>query len=348
MKGRIFPGILGLAILAAGVARAQQSVKPLPQLAASPQAAPAGPDLAVTMKAIEEKLRSVGRLTFTVTITVKGTPPSINPTSVELMSIAADPKTCSLRVVERHELGLSNYEVYLEEIAGVDVLTSEDSMNAALSAHLNEPSLHSIVVEPSLYSVRVGDWHQHDFQFQTREAAEQFGALLRESVKQCSAVSVMPREPETGSPSLTETINFIADKLTSQGVVSDSAKITKDDLGISAQVGWDHNISKVSSPATCVIQLNGIGMGTGEVRLSLRRIGKIEVIKLKDSQPLAGMLQNGWRITSAPSTFVLEITAPGGESKELYFSDETLANRVAKAMVHAAELCGAGGNREPF
>jgi hypothetical protein len=24
----------------------------------------------------------------------------------------------------------------------------------------------------------------------------------------------------------------------------------------------------------------------------------------------------------------------------LFFSDETLANRVAKAMVHAAEICG--------
>jgi hypothetical protein len=29
------------------------------------------------------------------------------------------------------------------------------------------------------------------------------------------------------------------------------------------------------------------------------------------------------------------------------FSDVDLANRVAKAMVHAIELCG-GGNKDPF
>ncbi|MGA2171298.1 MAG: hypothetical protein ABSG62_24200 [Terracidiphilus sp.] len=32
---------------------------------------------------------------------------------------------------------------------------------------------------------------------------------------------------------------------------------------------------------------------------------------------------------------------------EFYFYDEDLANRVAKAMLHAVELCG-GGNHDPF
>jgi len=344
----ILVGILALTIAATGIAWTQQSAAPAQLTPASPQTAPASPDLAVTMKAMEEELRSVGRLTSTETISVKGKPPYSYPVSWEPMSVDADPKTCSLRVVERDERGTHNYAIYLEEIAGVGVLTLEDSINAGVSALNNEPSFHSIVFEPSLYSVRVGSWHQHNFEFQTRESAEQFAALLRESVNQCSAVPVTPRAPAIGSPSLTETISFIADKLTAQGVVSALANMTKDDLGFSMPVGSDINISKVSSQATCVIQLNDIGMDTDEVRLSLRRIGKIEVIKLKDSQPFAGMLQNGWRITSAPSTFVLEITAPGGESKELYFSDETLANRVAKAINHAAELCGAGANKEPF
>jgi hypothetical protein len=32
---------------------------------------------------------------------------------------------------------------------------------------------------------------------------------------------------------------------------------------------------------------------------------------------------------------------------EFYFFDESMANRVAQAMVHAVELCG-GGNKDPF
>jgi hypothetical protein len=30
------------------------------------------------------------------------------------------------------------------------------------------------------------------------------------------------------------------------------------------------------------------------------------------------------------------------------FRDEDMANRVAKALVHAVELCGGGGKPEPF
>jgi hypothetical protein len=31
-----------------------------------------------------------------------------------------------------------------------------------------------------------------------------------------------------------------------------------------------------------------------------------------------------------------------------YFLDEDVANRTAKAMVHAVELCGGGSKPEPF
>jgi len=36
----------------------------------------------------------------------------------------------------------------------------------------------------------------------------------------------------------------------------------------------------------------------------------------------------------------------GGE-KDFALYDESLANRIAKALVHAVELCG-GGSKEPF
>src|ERR1700735_344917 len=88
---------------------------------------------------------------------------------------------------------------------------------------------------------------------------------------------------------------------------------------------------------TCTMRIEVTVIGAGGV-LSFRRIGKIEVLKYKDYlarfRPPA--LDERYRIVKEASpAFVLVISNPDGESKELYFSDETLANRVAKAMVHA-------------
>ena len=166
---------------------------------------------------MEEELRSVGRLTWTTTLRFPGKPVSSYPDSIEPMSIAADPKACSLRAVYRHESGLANDAVYLEQISGVDVLSMEDSYNTTFQLHSS--------VEPLLYSARVDSWNTTDFIFQTKEAAEQFAALPRESVKQCSAVLVTPRAPATDSPSLTETLNFIADSPSDSR--SNSGKLTR-------------------------------------------------------------------------------------------------------------------------
>jgi len=339
----ILARILVLTIAATGTAWCQQAAVLAQPTLASPQAAPAGPDLPATMTAMEEALRSVGRLTWTEILRFPGKPVSSYPNSSQLVSVAADPKACSLRTVNLHEGGgLDNYAVYLEEITGVDVDTFKNNFKAT------DPT---VSIEPSLYSARVDSWKSHDFPFQTKEAAEQFADLLRESVKQCSAVPVTPRAAEPGSPSLTETISFIADKLTAQGVVSGSVKLTRDDGSWITLGEGDTNISKVYSPATCILRVDAIGMGSAELQLSFRRIGKIEVMKLKDhilASSFYSQIVRTYRNVEWPPTFVLEITAPGGESKELYFSDESLANRVAKAINHAAELCGAGANKEPF
>jgi hypothetical protein len=334
-------GVLLVLIVSCDGSWCQQAAAPAQSTPASPQATIAGPDLAVTMKGIEEKLRSVGHLTFTVTLGGAGQPVSSYQDSIEPLSITADPKACSLRMAYRISTGPANYAVYLEEISAVDVLTLEDSYKITYGSQF-QPT-----VKPSLYSARVDSFKPFDLVFQSKEAAEQFAALLRESVKQCSAVPVTLRAPATGSPSLTETVSFIADKLTAQGAVSTLGKLAKDD-GSSMPIGSDFNVSNVSSPTPCVIELNGIGMGTAEPRLAFRRIGKIEVIKLKDYFARSWLIGKGYRIVEVPSVFVLEITSPDGQSKELYFSDETVANRVAKAINHAAELCGAGANKEPF
>jgi hypothetical protein len=45
--------------------------------------------------------------------------------------------------------------------------------------------------------------------------------------------------------------------------------------------------------------------------------------------------------------FLVVARGAGNQNTGFYFLDEDVANRIAKAMVHAVELCG-GGNKDPF
>ncbi|HTV51463.1 MAG TPA: hypothetical protein VME21_09755 [Steroidobacteraceae bacterium] len=52
-------------------------------------------------------------------------------------------------------------------------------------------------------------------------------------------------------------------------------------------------------------------------------------------------------ISTTPTTISLEVRLPHNASQYFEFTDSDLADRVAKAMTHAIELCG-GGNKDPF
>jgi len=347
MKHIVWPGVLALTMLTSGTAWNQQIVSPPQEAVAFPQVTPAGPDLAATMKALEAKLRGRDRIDWTQNVSSWQ-----RRTFWEVpTSVSADPKTCSLRIISQTSEGLSDFTFYLEQISEVnDVLTSEDFIHRYRHNHITAPGYptdYQENVQPRLYSVGFHSWTPFDIKFSTKDAAEQASALLRESVKQCSSAPITPR-PSDG-PGLAETLSFIADKLKSQGQVA--SKSTASPLhggeGVPLTNNFELSIDyfQVSSnPTTCTLSIGG------DI-LSSRRISKIEVLKSKDhfARLLARDYPNAtFQISETHPFFVLDIKIPGGDSRYLFFSDETLANRVAKAMVHAAELCGAGSNREPF
>lgn len=49
-----------------------------------------------------------------------------------------------------------------------------------------------------------------------------------------------------------------------------------------------------------------------------------------------------------PPVFVLLVRGPDKKGSDFFFFDEKMANRVAKAMMHAVELCGGGSKAEWF
>jgi hypothetical protein len=364
MKRNVVLEVLVITLLGAGAAWAQQSATPA-------QAASSVPDLATSMRALEETLRSTGRVSWsqnTYRLELKYDPPRNDPVIErktfwnETTNVAADSKSCLLRVSQQTSEGPQSLSYYFDEIFYVGVLSSEDFLHRY--RHKGDPSAYQESVQPPLYSDAVSAWgYMGDFKFPTKESADRFAALLIESVKQCNTAPM--RSAATGSPSLAETLNFIADKLTTQGRVDANwADTVPDYTGPPIRSSLSVNYFRLTpNVATCSLSFDSMEgyPPTSGARLSLRRIGKIELLKLKDylasfdrtvaikdATKNASQHLTKLQIVEASPTFVLNITSPAVDAKQLYFSDGTLADRVANAMVHAAELCGAGANREPF
>lgn len=54
-----------------------------------------------------------------------------------------------------------------------------------------------------------------------------------------------------------------------------------------------------------------------------------------------------WSLRADPPTFLIEIKDQKNNIDHWYVQDESLGNRIARAIVHAVELCG-GGDKDPF
>jgi hypothetical protein len=180
----------------------------------------------------------------------------------------------------------------------------------------------------------------------------------------CLAQNVPPPpKPDTG-PSLEVTMKFIVDKLNDIGEVSSTAPFQKSDDGSTGNGALSFEVSKVIAyPSQCRVSYHrnsnfipgsfafhdppGLNTDDG---FGFREVEDIVVL------PLEKYLNESWArsgnnsaviLSTSPAIFALVVRRPHGAENMFAFYDATLADRVAKAMTHAVELCG-GGNREPF
>ena len=166
-----------------------------------------------------------------------------------------------------------------------------------------------------------------------------------------------PPQPSDNGPSLAVTMRFIQDKMNEQGKIN-YALYTHDNA---KGEDWPvYNISieatnVVADPATCRITWHKVTTNGGKVgmnrdlSLDLHNVLTFEVrtstyeAKMEDTangHPELDKRQD-------PPYFAVTARLRDKTESPLFFSSEEIANRIAKAMVHAVELCG-GGNQEPF
>jgi hypothetical protein len=184
--------------------------------------------------------------------------------------------------------------------------------------------------------------------------AELKAILARDSAPAEQPLAAAPAD--TG-PSLAETMQFIQEKLNDIGEVSlvEFAQDLNDDSTGTGTAKYKFS-NVFADQYQCRISYHWNHIQDG-------RIGQNEnnVFSLRDVQdivikPLEQYLneydaKNGRPsiilTSTSPPISVLQIRRPHGEDNIFTFTDADLADRVAKAMLHAVELCG-GGNKEKF
>jgi hypothetical protein len=174
------------------------------------------------------------------------------------------------------------------------------------------------------------------------------------TLAQKKAVPPPPR-PADSSPSLDVTMKYLQERVTLQGKVNFAAYVHDNSAGNDWILQRAVEITNiVPHPETCILNYhfrewnNGTISVDGDPWIPLHDAEDVVVLPIeqvwKEVDSKAGHTTRSYR--SDPPVFVLRVRRKVGYN-ELNFTDEEMANRVAKAMVHAIELCG-GGNKDPF
>jgi hypothetical protein len=183
-----------------------------------------------------------------------------------------------------------------------------------------------------------------------------FAALLGASALAQTAVVPPPRPGDSG-PSLAVTMEFIQAKLSEQGSVNYMSYYQDSASGQQWTEQFSDEISNVTAnPSSCRIDyhwkitLDGAVTLDQDAGFSLSDVQDLAVMTgemhQKKVNTAAGVPTQDSRID--PPVFVLVVRRTRNAENPFVFTEEEMANRVAKAMVHAVELCGGGQKAEPF
>jgi hypothetical protein len=174
------------------------------------------------------------------------------------------------------------------------------------------------------------------------------------TLAQKKAVPPPPR-PADSSPSLAATLQYIQERVSQQGKINRAIYVHDNSTGNELTVQYADEITNIAPhPENCILNYHFREWNNSTISVDVDAgipfhdaedvvILPIEQV-CKEVDSKAGYTTGSYR--SDPPVFVLRVRRKVGYN-EFFFIDEEMANRVAKAMVHAIELCG-GGNKDPF
>jgi hypothetical protein len=165
-----------------------------------------------------------------------------------------------------------------------------------------------------------------------------------------------PPLPKDSGPSLSETMKFIQTKLNEVGKLSfaDYVHNNANNNDWIVQNGSEAT-NVVADPTSCRItyhmkvRVNEHVEFDEDASVPLKEVQDLTVKAVEEDIKTidAGLGYTTRSYRADPPIFVLTMRRTGNGSNSFDFANEEMANRVAKALVHAVELCG-GGNEDPF
>jgi hypothetical protein len=182
-----------------------------------------------------------------------------------------------------------------------------------------------------------------------------FLALSAASAQEKKTVPPPPKPADEGQ-SLEVTMKFIQDKLNDFGPVIFANYLHDDATGNNWTNRAKLEVTRVvADPAVCRVsyhwktEFNGAVQQDIDISFLLKQVSEIDAMTMddKNKQTNTALGHPTWSSRSDPPVFALKVRRTDQTYSIFPFYDEQLANRIAKAMVHAVELCG-GGNEEPF
>jgi hypothetical protein len=185
-----------------------------------------------------------------------------------------------------------------------------------------------------------------------------------------------PPKPADSGPTLEVTMKYIQDRLNGEGKVSDQVTL----LGTDTPGSFSYSsMNAIADAASCTLSVKLVfgsedfGQSEVNVKLSFRDVAKLMVESHADAarRAMAALGQNvpanysptifllTWVLGPGktmpnhvraidPKGIVTEKDYPPIKEAGAYFREEETAQRTAKAMVHAVELCGGGKDDDPF
>jgi hypothetical protein len=155
----------------------------------------------------------------------------------------------------------------------------------------------------------------------------------------------------SSEPNLKDTMNDIQDGLNNAGPVSYVLKYHNGSTGEDRSMSYKVETSKVSAdPNTCFLifeqrtYLNAAHHDTGSV-VQMRDVKRIFVRTMEQEVNSSGIFTDHPEVSvkSSPPVFVVGPERPGSnERSAFFFLNDAQANKMAKALIRAAELCGGG------
>ncbi len=151
-------------------------------------------------------------------------------------------------------------------------------------------------------------------------------------------------------------MKFIQDKLNDVGPVNFAFYVHDDSSGKDSLTQLKVGSTKVvADTGACRVSYHFTTGTNGQVgsddSFFLKQVADIAVMTMEqglkeESIEMGSGSSKSFKVE--PPVFSLKVHMIGRGHHYFVFYDEALANRVAKAMVHAVELCGGGGKPEPF